>query len=151
MGKVLERKHLAHAVEERFGSVGEHQTGPASQGVGQRLQEVVDDERFASRERKLLHAEAQRLVDERLGVAKRQRLDPVVTGLRPLEAKGASQVAGGPGMEPHFPQPMGLDVPPRLAIHRVEPVVARDVMYGRRARGGRFHVSVLAPKGSTTR
>jgi len=98
--------------------------GRALERTIEHAEKMAHDEWLAAGERKLAHAEGDGLVDPGLHVAATDALQPVVAGLRALEAEPAFEVAGGAGAESQLGQCVWLHVATRVAARRDAPVVA---------------------------
>src|SRR6185503_20619159 len=106
---------LTQALQHGSRAVRQHQARFELRRVAQDVDEVFDDERLTARERELLDAERDSLVDERLRLRERDAAEPPVAGLRAFQAERARQVAGRACVKPDLAQRVRLDVAPRLA------------------------------------
>ncbi len=75
-----QRFDLVQPLQHRLGTIGQHQTGSAAGRIAEHVDEILDDEGFATGEGKLFDAQGQRLVHERPDVRQRDPIKPVVAG-----------------------------------------------------------------------
>src|SRR5690606_37858144 len=109
-----QRLDLVQALQHGIGAVRQHEARPALGRVSEDVDDGLDDERLAARERELLDAKLDGLVDERLDVVEPDAVEPPVARLRALETERAGEITGRAGVKPQLPHRVRIDVSARF-------------------------------------
>jgi len=81
MRTICKRFYLVQAFNNRLRAVRQHKARSMTCGIAQNIDEVLDDKRLASGERKLFNSQIDRFVDKRFCISKRYSIESAITGL----------------------------------------------------------------------
>ncbi len=115
-----QRLDLPQSLEDRLGAVGQNQAGFQCRRVAQNVDEVFDDERFATGKRELLYADRGGFVEQRPGVVKRNPVEASISWFRALQTERACEITRRAGMEPQLPELSGIDITASLCVRGEE-------------------------------
>jgi hypothetical protein len=128
IGSVAQCQYLVPSFGHGLRSVGQDHAGPMRQTIVQDFEDVFVDEWLTACEGKLFHAEPHCLINKGSNFTGSHLLQAMFARPGTLQAKGAREVACGTGVKPQFPEQLGLNIPPRRTVWRLQPIGIVDMM-----------------------
>src|SRR6056297_1126887 len=120
---IAQALNLSHPLHQRFGGIGQHQTGTILQSQTQDLQKIRIDKRLPTRERKCLNTHFERFIHKASDIIQSQKFDALIPGFRSFKTERAAQIAIGSGMKPELLKGLWLDITTRLITAGIKPSV----------------------------